>query len=362
MNRVGRHLSIDTSTAPHGTRARYVGQRCRCESCRAANTAYYHDRMRRRREAESAIVPSGPPGASTLLRRGRAARVRTCPGANGSLCVRGGAWLKNSTAVCAACVERVTVWNGLVSAGPARAHLMKLRRAGVGYKSVAAASDVGKTVLCGVLDRSVTQIRAETAKRILAVDADARADASIVTAQRMNRQITEMRGAGFTLRALAHLLGYAHPDAVLQLGIRPRALAVTRRRVDRLYRKWRRGEVAPSSPFVDAAKPYALLESWVARGLDRRWLSRRLEFVVQSRPPARMRPANAARVYALAAEIEEIQREGAGLPEGWQSPKTTPASAWGFDGGWSIERHTSKAARRREEAELRQLARRKRDA
>lgn len=40
------HVTLQQREYPHGTRARYVGQRCRCSDCREANRVYAHQRAR----------------------------------------------------------------------------------------------------------------------------------------------------------------------------------------------------------------------------------------------------------------------------------------------------------------------------
>lgn len=348
---------------PHGTRARYVCG-CRCDECRGANNRRYRERMAAMQAAAATVTPSGPPGGGTIIRGGVAHRVKTCPGANGRTCVAGGAWLRKSTPVCSVCLERATVWDGLVDAEPARDHLMKLRRAGIGYKSVAAASDVGHGVLNGILARTQTRIRATTERRILAVDAGARADHAVLppaSAAKVARQVDELRGLGFTRAEIASFLG--SNSQALQIGRTGRVLAVTAAAVARLLRRARSGEIKPAGPFEDGAATTALLEDLKRRGLTARHLSRLLGFTVNfSQRPAKVFRENAERVRAFAAEIEHRRLEGEGLPEGWQTEGHKLEQAFGLDGegrpdGWQWERRTSKKKAKAEEQELRALAR-----
>ena len=159
----------------HGTRGRYV-KGCRCEPCTIANRVYARERYRARR-------------------------------------------LKGD-------------WNGLVSAEDARRHLLRLSRAGVGIRSVQAASDVSRTILVEVKQGRRTQIRRRTERRILAVDSTAIADGTIVDARRTWRLIDELLGEGFTKAELARRLGFKRP--VLQLRT-DRILARNALRVRRLY-------------------------------------------------------------------------------------------------------------------------------
>jgi hypothetical protein len=168
----------DPDSHPHGTRARYVALKCRCDACRAANAAYYH------------IVKA----------RGR-----------------------------------------YVSAARARRHLAALSARGVGYKAVAAASDVAKGLLQGIMAGAREHIREETERRILAVDRHAAADHAIVDGRRAHRAIAKMIDLGLTKGEIAERLGYKTPA----LQIKPRVLARTEARVLRLVAEVRR-EIAES--------------------------------------------------------------------------------------------------------------------
>lgn len=134
---------------PHGVRSRYVSG-CRCEECRRANREYQH----RRALAQ----------------------------------IRGD-------------------WNGLVDAKPVRRHLRKLSRKGVGYKTVADVAGVGHTALFQILSGRKTKTRARSAKAVLAVTADARADHSLVPARRTWHRLDRLLAEGFTKGDLAQRLG-----------------------------------------------------------------------------------------------------------------------------------------------------------
>lgn len=273
--------------APHGglfegrcgTRAGYVAG-CRCEACRAANTARYHERMQRMRVESADVRPTGPAIAGTMRRGGRDVAILRCPGANGAGCVREpGGWLKGRE-VCGACVERATVWDGLVPADRACAHLLELRRAGIGYKAVADACDVAASALGRIL-AGESAIRASTERRILAVDAGARADGSRVPARATNAIVRKLRARGFTLQHLAELLGYQGNSP--QLGSRRTVTAATAARVERLWRKAQAGEVKPRRDCVGAARERTELAQLVARGASAAWFSQRLGFSLKNR-------------------------------------------------------------------------------
>lgn len=123
-------------------------------------------------------------------------------------------------------------WDGLVPAMLALAHMKWLSRRGVGYRSVADAASVSRTVVFKILQGKRTAMRRSTEKRILAVTVDAVADSGIVDAAKTWAQIERLRKEGFTLAELARRLGYKN-DAVQ---FKDRILARNAARVDRFYR------------------------------------------------------------------------------------------------------------------------------
>lgn len=164
------------STREHGTRLRYIGG-CRCLPCRAANSRYECERAAARRRGES---------------------------------------------------ERI------VDAGPARRHLFALGRRGVGYKAVAGASGVAASSLARIRSGEKTRLRAGTERRVLAVGAWARADASTVPAARTWRLVGGLLAEGYTRGRIALELGAKRP--ALQLG-RRRVLARTALAVEKLWKR-----------------------------------------------------------------------------------------------------------------------------
>lgn len=357
----------------HGTRAKYVAAKCRCALCRAANTAYYHARRLRSLEQAAEVVPNGPPAEKVVRKRDRWGHVREfrfkiCPGVNGVPCPRQADPRKGSP-VCADCRERATVWNGYVSSKGARKHLRRLSAMGIGYKAVAAASDVAQRVLSEILAGRKKRIRAQTEKRILAVDDGARADKSLVDGARTMALLRDLRARGFTLRDLTRrLFGVASETTQIHgiLALKSEHVtAATQAKVERFHRRVLAGEVTPNRPTVDAAETWKLI-SVLLRGFSAKALSRKLGYTVNAaqRSP-RVFHETAAKVRRLYEEIATAHREGGPLPDGWQT-SARPVTAIGAEvwaqGGWSVARRTSKAAKVREEKELRRLARRRKDA
>lgn len=162
---------------PHATRARYVAQRCRCDECRAANAAYWRGRYQARKAGD---------------------------------------------------------WNGLVDATPAREHIRKLSRAGVGYMMVADAAKTAVSVIQDIKSGARTRARARTVRRILAVSIDCRGDGTQVSAASTWRRIEKLVEEGFRKRDLARLLGYECEQ--LQFG-KTRVTVRTRARIERLFEK-----------------------------------------------------------------------------------------------------------------------------
>lgn len=201
----------------HGTRARYVTG-CRCDACRNANRLAYHAR---KEKARAAAVDLGAGGA-----RG------PCPGVNGTPCPWSTKLRKDSGPVCSGCRDSL-VWNGLVSAEKARAHLVALGEQGVGRRAVAAAADVSETILMSIR-QGTKWIRKDTEQKILAVDAGAVADHAIVPAKETWRRIRELLRLGYTRGELAQRLGAERP--ALQLRKRE-VLARTALRVEKLHRE-----------------------------------------------------------------------------------------------------------------------------
>lgn len=163
---------------PCGTRLRYIGG-CRCFKCRRANSDYERERQAARAAGD---------------------------------------------------------WNGIVDADRARTHLRKLSRAGVGRRSVAAASDVADTVLTEIIAGRKTRIRARTERRILAVTTAAVADHALVSARRAWRRVGELLEEGYTKREIARQLGSQAKDPALQIR-KDRVTARTAHKVEVVHRR-----------------------------------------------------------------------------------------------------------------------------
>lgn len=145
-----------TAGRPHGTRAKYVVEKCRCDECRRACSEY-------QRELNARIAPA------------------------------------------------------YVLAQPAREHVEHLMSLGMGFKRVAEVAGVAPSAVAALLygkkvgkkHRPPTRrIRPETAAALLAVDFDPN-DGALVDATEMWRQVEEMVAAGIPRTRVAERAGVA---------------------------------------------------------------------------------------------------------------------------------------------------------
>jgi len=155
-----RHDSLADCHFEHGTRARYV-RGCRCDSCRAANTAYYHTMMKKR------------------------------------------------------------IWHGgnpLVDAGPARTHLLKLSKLGIGRRWVHAQCGVADSTLQKISGGTQTQCRKETSEAILAVPTKREPlDGDRIDAAPTWRLLRDLLKRGWSKAELARRLGSTARHPALQI-------------------------------------------------------------------------------------------------------------------------------------------------
>lgn len=135
---------------PHGLRSRYMGG-CRCLKCRMANSNYETARSAARRSGE---------------------------------------------------------WNGLVDTAPALEHICKLRRNGVGFKTIAHAASIAPSTMWKIITKKRTKMRAMALKRLLAVTTAARADHALIPANSLWRRINQLLEEGYTKAELAKRMGY----------------------------------------------------------------------------------------------------------------------------------------------------------
>lgn len=176
-----RRLREYAAGRPCGTRAKYVSG-CRCMVCRAANSRYQTEREQRKREGEG---------------------------------------------------------NPLTDAAPAREHIRALSKKGIGYKTVAEYSGVGKSTLFQVMTGKKRQVRKATLEAVLAVDAKCFSAGTLVKAGETWRRINWMLEEGFTKSQLAERLGAKTRALQIKKG---KVTGKTAVKVERLYRQLTLGE------------------------------------------------------------------------------------------------------------------------
>lgn len=183
IDRIAR-LQQAAAQKAHGTRARYVAGKCRCMLCRAANSRYSTSR-------QHAIDDEGD-------RR------------------------------------------NLVSASRARAYVQRLQSRGIGHKAVADAASITHSNMWKIVSGRREFIRADTERRILAVDGSCVADGARIAAHQTWKLIDELLDGGWTKSQLARLLGMQTPS--LQIN-RKKVRAITASKVQRLYNMIQEGRI-----------------------------------------------------------------------------------------------------------------------
>lgn len=171
------------STRPHGTRAKYVAEKCRCEPCTEANRIYNRERERRQ----------------TRIRYG---------------------------------IEAPS--SKYVDPTEAREHLEWLRSIGIGTRTIEQRSGIGRTAITKILAGDRGRIHADTAARILAVGRSAQPRSTLVDARPSWELIDDLLYLGFTRTRIAHELGATRP--ALQLGRRQITLR-NARKVQAVYQR-----------------------------------------------------------------------------------------------------------------------------
>lgn len=240
----------DPESYPHGTRARYVGAKCRCDDCRTANRMYARTRADAATDAATDAT-TGP-------------RPTHCTGANGQPCERNTKLRIDSVGtVCRYCRPKL-VDNSLVPADRARVHLFELSKQGVGINAVRDASGIARTVILDIRTGKKATIRRDTETKILDVDTTARLDCARVDGTETRRLIADLlaRG-GFTKTALARRLGSEASIPTLQYE-RDFVSVRTARKVAELHREL---ELDQPDPEVPSDRDY--LEQVIVGAIER---------------------------------------------------------------------------------------------
>lgn len=215
---VRRDCTHTRVTHQHGTRAAYVGDRCRCRPCMDANTA-----------------------AGNQAHRARA----------------------------------MGRWEPLVDATPIRAHVAQLRRAGIGIDQIAKLAGLSASHVRGLIytrgsgKPPYARVRPDTATRLMAITATAanRADNAHVPATGTRRRLQALMRLGWTQSALAGELG-RWPANVARALTADLVTAGTAHAVAALYdRLWnaRPPQYTPAQRAASSrAKAHAAHSGWLA--------------------------------------------------------------------------------------------------
>ena len=172
---------------PHGTRASYVNNACRCDACRAANTTYARAYYR---------------------------QVRS---------------VKND--------------GRLVPAEPTRNHLLILSEHGVGKRRVHDLCGVSLTVIEAIRRGRRTRCRYRTQEAILGVKVDAGSLGTLTDASEAAEILERLRSRGLPKYRIAALLGSKSRTPCLQVAKTPQVTRRTVRRLQVLEQLWLRGMV-----------------------------------------------------------------------------------------------------------------------
>lgn len=144
----------------HGTRAKYVVEKCRCEPCTVANRTYQRNRERNVQRARLGIE------------------------------------------------ERVGTY---IDAADTREYLMWLGSIGVGLRTVSDRTGIAIGTLRNLRLGRVTKCRPQTAAAVRTLGPKDRPSAALVPASLLQRRIEELQRQGWSKARIAQALGYASP-------------------------------------------------------------------------------------------------------------------------------------------------------
>jgi hypothetical protein len=187
----------------HGTHARYVLARCRCEPCRDANRQYELDRQAKRRPPFH--IKYSPSGKLWVVRHAE----------KGTIVARYKAKISAQRKAARLNAEH-TASSELIPVADVVAHIRTLQHAGVGVKTLGRASTVSQSVINRMLEGDIKRTRRSTAAKIFAVGIDARKTGSRMRADESFVLIDRLVEAGYTRGWIAQSLGYQ--TAALQIG------------------------------------------------------------------------------------------------------------------------------------------------
>lgn len=266
----------------HGTRACYVRNKCRCELCRGANVAYYHERQKKLKKVltdgikdrrTKGIVPKAKtfwvPKKGKVFER---VYTKACPGVDGHRC-RWKSFLRKDSkgGICGNCRE-LLLRADRVSAKRALHHLRHLSVKGVGTRAVQLASGVSKATLQDILSRAAQRIDRETERKILEVGTSDRLGGALVSARTTWEYVRWLiREAGMSKAEISAALGNKTPALQLR---RDFVTQKNARAIARLHGRVRRR--LETDPGVPKRKMNQLIREILSEGVSRRALAEHL--------------------------------------------------------------------------------------
>lgn len=195
----------------------------------------------------------------------------------------------------------------LVSSDEVRAHLLALRKAGVGRRSVAAACDVPDHVLLRIV-RYGGRIDKAVADKILAVDEGAASDQALASPEQVTRIraiLAELRKMGFRVHEIARLSG-VKKSARPKFGESGNARIGSLARLERLLRKAQKGEVQPRPGYVPGAPIYRIAQQLIDDGwIRRKELEERARYDFRPKAPKLILRKSAERILELKRALEK---------------------------------------------------------
>lgn len=169
----------------HGTRAKYVVEKCRCEPCTNANRTYARQRDRQARRVRYGFDEPNP---------------------------------------------------AFVDATEAREHLLWLSSVGIGKRRVAELTGVSLSAIDKLRQGNRAKCRPETAAKILAVGRSRASDGAFIDAKKTWRLIDDLLKHGWTKQAIAKAIGSKAQRPALQLQLN-KVTAKNARAIEQLHER-----------------------------------------------------------------------------------------------------------------------------
>jgi hypothetical protein len=187
----------------HGTHARYVLARCRCEPCRASNRAYEQDRVARRKPLYE--LTFSPAKTLWVVRNVQSKRI---------------AGRARTKAVAKRHADKLNVLrtnsSELIPTADVVRHVRWLQAQGIGIKTIAKNASVASSVLSRIVEGDIARTRRSTAAKILSIGASVVKNGARMRADDTLSLIANLVDAGYTRGWIAQELGASDP--ALQIG------------------------------------------------------------------------------------------------------------------------------------------------